>query len=262
MKYYSELGYDKVLVYDNGSTDKTVEMLRQYPFVEVITYQTEKFDDYVKTKHLYGGFWDLYRQHVPSGYVEGVTELAWVTVADFDEVVFYTRQDYITFKEYLKRISKHGYNVCNEQMVNLISDYPPNNENEFAHLQVDKCIYGDPFDWRKPILFRLDNIYVYNLDLGQHAAKMSFLDQDVKTFNHTRNIHVFHLKYILGLEGLARTHKTKVERGLWSEDVNYITDYRGNYRLVKENAIDINAYFEHKMLTGIVPGEDDNWGVY
>ena len=40
MPYVERMGYDKFIVYDNESTDNTVELLKQYPFVEVRTYKT------------------------------------------------------------------------------------------------------------------------------------------------------------------------------------------------------------------------------
>jgi len=41
MPYYERMGIDKLVVYDNGSTDRTVEMLSNYPFVEIRSYKTD-----------------------------------------------------------------------------------------------------------------------------------------------------------------------------------------------------------------------------
>ena len=40
MPYVEALGYDKFIVFDNGSTDRTVELLKEYPFVEIRHYET------------------------------------------------------------------------------------------------------------------------------------------------------------------------------------------------------------------------------
>ena len=46
MPYWERIGIDKLIVYDNMSTDNTVELLSKYPFVEVRTFDTGgKFDD-------------------------------------------------------------------------------------------------------------------------------------------------------------------------------------------------------------------------
>lgn len=63
MKYAEEFGYDKLIVYDNGSTDRTVEMLKKYPFVEVREYSTEIFTEEKKLEVLLEGFWDIYSSH-------------------------------------------------------------------------------------------------------------------------------------------------------------------------------------------------------
>ena len=47
MPYWERIGIDKLIVYDNMSTDDTVKLLQQYPFVEVRTFDTNgKFDDF------------------------------------------------------------------------------------------------------------------------------------------------------------------------------------------------------------------------
>ena len=43
MPYYERMGIDKLVVYDNGSTDKTVELLSKYPFVEIRSYHTDQY---------------------------------------------------------------------------------------------------------------------------------------------------------------------------------------------------------------------------
>lgn len=49
MPYVERMGYDKFIVYDNMSTDNTVELLSKYPFVEIRYYDTNgKFDDNAK----------------------------------------------------------------------------------------------------------------------------------------------------------------------------------------------------------------------
>ena len=89
MPYYERLGIDKLIVYDNQSTDNTVELLKKYPFVEVRTFKSnDSFNDKthvdLKTK--------AYKEFVGKG-------ARWMIVTDFDEVIYY---DGDNFKEYLK----------------------------------------------------------------------------------------------------------------------------------------------------------------
>lgn len=253
MKYAEEFGYDKLIVYDNGSTDRTVEMLKKYPFVEVREYSTEIFTEEKKLEVLLGGFWDIYSTHTKNcnGYVNGVTEMAWVTITDFDEVVFFTREDYMTPKRYLEKVSNMGYNVVNEQMVDIVSNYSV--DGEFCHVYSQKCFYGDPFDWRKPLLFRMDNIHLFSPSYGMHYARFSFYDEEVKALNGTKTINVFHLKYAFGEEAYLQTRRNFFNRGHYGS--NELMNKTNIFRNCLNNSIDIKKYFEHKMLFGNDPEE-------
>jgi hypothetical protein len=47
MPYYERMDIDKLIIYDNHSTDDTVEKLSKYPFVEIRYYETDSFNDWV-----------------------------------------------------------------------------------------------------------------------------------------------------------------------------------------------------------------------
>ena len=55
MPYWDRIKPDKLIVYDNMSTDNTVELLKQYPYVEVRTFDTggkfcDKTNSRIKTE--------------------------------------------------------------------------------------------------------------------------------------------------------------------------------------------------------------------
>ena len=50
MDYMVRWGYDRFVIYDNGSNDKTVELLKAYPFIEVRNFDTENVFDECKRK--------------------------------------------------------------------------------------------------------------------------------------------------------------------------------------------------------------------
>ena len=233
-------------------------MLKQYPFVEIRTYHTEKFSEQEKINKLTGGFWDLYTEHVKKngGFIKGKTEMAWCTLTDFDEVIYYPVYDYLIFKTYLERTAWAGYNVFNEPILNLVSNFPPLDTDEFAHLQVDMCSYGDGFDWRKPLLFRMDNIYKLNVYPGQHWIHFKYFDAPVKAVHGTRHLHVFHLKYLLGVEWLGIRRKNMEKVGFWGTEDSIITNHVNTFNRYLKNSISIKDYLSYKMLNGIVPGED------
>ena len=50
MPYLEKMGYDKLVIWDNNSTDRTVELLQQYEFIEIRHYSTEIFNEDEKLK--------------------------------------------------------------------------------------------------------------------------------------------------------------------------------------------------------------------
>ena len=245
MKYAMELEYDKLIVFDNESTDRTIELLKQYPFVEIRTYHSDVYDE------------DKRIQLIQNAVIEltPTDELTWVTVGDFDEVFYYAQQDKDRLKDYLVKLSSNGYNVCTEHMVNLISENSYHDINCFLHTQVEKCAYCNPFDWNKPILFRVDNLKGIFHTIGHHYGYFEFYGEDTKQFYNTKHLHVFHLKYAFGKEHLLSTTKDYNERGMkfngntrdYYYEIDKIEhDFESTYR----NGINVNTYLEHKMLNG------------
>lgn len=251
MKYYEEWGYDKVIIYDNESTDNTVELLKQYPFVEIRTFknlfQITDSDEFEEAKRgvLITGLQDLYREHTSetNGYVEGITEIAWISITDFDEVLYFSSgYSNIAGKlHFLNMITSYGYNIINENMLNLYSDVMPPNKNEFLHKQIKVCNYPGPYRWRKPLLFRLDNMNKVNFTYGQHVGFFSFFNEKPKSLSNTKYLHVFHLKYAFGNSGI----------NTWNS--NEILDFNN----AKRDTISIEKYFEYKLLNGVTPKENE-----
>lgn len=69
---------DKILVYDNMSTDNTVKLLKTDPKVEVIQFDTNnRFDDF-KHSEIKNNCWKQYRN-----------EYDWVICIDFDEFLYH-----------------------------------------------------------------------------------------------------------------------------------------------------------------------------
>ena len=245
MKYATELGYDKLIIYDNESTDRTVELLKQYPFVEIRTYHSDVYDEDKRIQLIQDTLVGLPLTNEPT----------WMTIGDFDEVFYYAQQDKDKFKDYLIKLSDHGYNVCTEHMVNLISQNSCHDTNDFLHTQVEKCAYCNPFDWCKPILFRFDNLKSIFHTIGHHYGHLEFYREGTKQFYNTKHLHVFHLKYAFGKEHLLKTIEGYNERNFRydgeTRDYYYnINDAEHDFDSTYRNGINVNAYLEHKMLNG------------
>lgn len=118
MPYYERIGIDKLVVYDNGSTDKTVEMLSKYPFVEIRQYETKQYDENLVMK---------YKMSVQEEFKD---DYDWCISTYFDEV-FYSKRD---FREVLYEKMCEGKTYFMKTGLNLFSrKFPPVNNGKLAH---------------------------------------------------------------------------------------------------------------------------------
>lgn len=195
MPYVERLGYDKFIVWDNCSTDRTVELLKKYPFVEVRTYDTNgKFDDDRAIKLMFCSIQER---------LENIknNEETWMTWTDFDEVIFsneielYEKRknnNFTFFRGLLENAYKQGYNLCAPQMYHLLSKkFPP--QNALVHENVERCCL-----WllgRKSLIFNLNNFIDVKTTLGFHQSFWKFKN-GTKDFSEDIGICAFHLKYL------------------------------------------------------------------
>ena len=198
MPYVERMGYDKFIVYDNESTDNTVELLKQYPFVEVRTYSTNgTFSDDIRTVKIYE---TLKEYHKLSCDDEKI--ICFVNV-DFDEVLFLTSPHTLPFKPWLKaRYSIKGDNIFSDTMLNILPPIKniPNDyykDDKYVHLHEDmKCnywtVYGD-----KTTLIILNDFETIQITPGNHSI---FLKPEkgkkISNLKNTNELFGFHLKYI------------------------------------------------------------------
>lgn len=253
MKYAKELGYDKLIVYDNESTDNTVELLKQYPFVEVRTYHTEHFCEQEKLTIKLHGIFELQRYNEENG-----GDYAWCTACDFDEVYFFN--DALStaepFKAFLFYLMLLDFNICTETFVNILSKEPSYDKDVLLHLQADKIAYQCPFLWNKPNLFRLDNLHKLYFSPGQHYGEAEFNGQEPKQFYNSRGLFAFHLKLAFGREYAeacsaeinkrgAQATNNEAPRNLYDDGwISKVFDSQWWYGVTPQE------FFQHKTLNG------------
>ena len=199
MPYVETLGYDKFIVYDNQSTDNTVELLSRYPFVEVRTYDTGgKFDDNKKRDLEYQAFAECKQIAAEAG-----GEKVWMTWTDFDEVLYFNADVGIDIIDMWNKT--YGYNCFYKRMVNL---FPPRIYKEgglITQMHDGQLVHTVP-DIRgaywtgmgmKPLMFLVndfDNIVMFP---GNHYALAVMPEnRSIIPFNDTCELYAFHLKFI------------------------------------------------------------------
>lgn len=188
MEYWKRLGIEKLVVYDNESTDKTVELLKQYPFVEVKSWSSAgKFDDLVLTK-LRNNVWKA-------------ENADWIIMSDFDEVPYCE----IDINDFLSNpnatvIRTYQYNVIRENLPDF---------NGFLVHQLE----GNLFQ-REGI--RMDKVHTFNPKLIEEMnfqAGCHYLNPkgNVAMVEYPEQFYFFHLRY-LGKNFILKRCKMEYDR--------------------------------------------------
>lgn len=243
MPYIEAFCYDKFIVYDNFSTDKTVELLKEYPFVEVRSYDTgNKFDNDMICK-LHTLSFNECKKLSENG------ELVWFTWTDFDEVLFFnTDEDFrpILEGDYHTR----GYNCFFKTMMNLT---PPEGKDSFLEdvdckkMMVHECEGIRVSVWHggmKPTMIAVNDFSASYFIPGNHymLAKMEE-GKVLKNYDDCCRMYGFHLKYIdknaLRNKWIGYAKKGKMEYLDRANNIDRI------FRKVRGTSFQLQDYFLH-----------------
>lgn len=203
MPYVEAFGYDKFIVYDNGSTDRTVEMLSKYPFVEIRPWDTHgKFDDNEKAILQREAFKECKRiANIDTDNEEAV----WMTFTDFDEVLFYNGD--IPIKAALQEDHLwRGYNCFYKNMINLFppksgskTDFRLSVENSRPLVHGMEGVRGNYWvGGAKPTLIYVNDFDNIDFFPGNHYAYCTLREgtREVKNYADCCRLYGFHLKFI------------------------------------------------------------------
>lgn len=238
MSYHKRLGFDKLIVYDNESTDNTVELLSKYPFVDIKTYQTNNtINDlaYLEIKN-----------NAPFQFNIEDNESTWLYVGDFDEVL-YCNGD---FRTKLEELDKLGYTCFNGQMIQPISDeFPIIPNGELVHEVVrDALFWGQ--DGFKLTLFKINGLQKLQYTPGAHLVTV-YSNLPYKSINETTNdIIGFHIKQ-LGYNRCFNKMKSAAKR---LSEINKKCQFGGHYITFSDETNFHNMWQENKKAA--FPTED------
>lgn len=189
MPYVELLGYDKFIVYDNQSSDNTVELLQKYPFVEIREWDTGgKFDEIGKRNLEIGAFVEC-RDMVKAG------EDVWMTWTDFDEVIYCFHEK--KFKPFLDGLKGNGYNCVYDIEIQPMLPKGYIKEEVYDFIKNSGLPHAYPgvvvnHIYSKPLLFHINDFRNLYFVPGNHYALSE--DDNVKNAEGFE-ISFFHMKY-------------------------------------------------------------------
>lgn len=186
MPYWERIGIDKLIVYDNMSSDNSVELLSKYDFVEVRQFDTN------------GGFNDKRHVEIKQDAIQELKDEGydWIYCGDFDEVLYCENPN---FREELEKIEALGGTAfCRNMIVpfstkNIIFD-----PNKLIHEQMNNYLtwYDQTNTWggSKILLINPRQIPKIKYTLGAH--KSSFPGKNCNPVLFGYPFMAFHLKFV------------------------------------------------------------------
>lgn len=209
MPYWERMGIDKLIVYDNLSTDNTVELLKKYPFVEVRSFDTGgKFDD-KRNSQIKA---DAAKELRDAGY-------DWVCCTDFDEVIYCFNPN---FKEELQKIENLGGTMlCRDMIMPYRPDAYEFDPNKLVHEQMTNFLTWYEHTYHlggcKVLMFNTHHVPEIKYAMGAHTSSFPGKNTNPVMFGYP--FITLHLKYV-DFVTLEENSHGKNERILWRIDAD------------------------------------------
>lgn len=254
MPYIERMGYDKFVVYDNESTDNSVEILKQYPFVEIRPLMTDgHFSDYKKRDIQLSSYVECYQ------YGKNNDEQVWMTFTDFDEVIFMTREREKTVKEYLEWQVKKGYNVFDGRFLHITSDKDTFNKDNLKNGLLPHQLEGSRATWwlsegKKPTLILATDFEYMETTCGNHSLGAKIEEgKKVLNLDDTKEFYNLHFKYFSKdlLRQKAEAYAKHDGKNLiLVNEVNEACDRARTSSFTFEQLFLMNGFFAKPLITG------------
>ncbi len=220
LNYYSFV--DKIIVFDNFSSDRSVEIMRQYPNVEICFYNTnEKIRDdiYLEIKN---NIWKQYRE-----------ECDWMIIVDIDEIVYHP----LGIPQYLQSLP---IDVALLQC-NGFEMFSPNYLEAPGNSILQKCNLGIPY-------IQLDKCSIINTKLVKEINYLAGCHKCNPIVNgrifRDPNLKLLHHKFIFPLPYLIQRYKMMSQR---LSDENKKNEWGLHYNNINKMVIKYKNLIAHSL---------------
>ena len=237
LDYWKRLPITKAVVYDNGSTDGSIEYLQQYEWIEVRHFETEGQNDNVQ------------RDIKSKAWKESKGKCDFVIVCDMDEMIYCP-----TIEQELQYMKDNGYNVMGMPWYALCyDDRPEYDPNKLLHQQGHK-FYKQYINHKhiyshlgKFMLFDPNLINDMGYSVGCHISNPT---PQIKLYetNKAFSVHInkgFSEDYFVARRKIMSKNLSQVNRkaNMCYEYNKNEEEQRKEYRKYQSEAVDVNKLF-------------------
>lgn len=152
LRHYDPIA-QRIIIFDDGSDDGSVEYLRQFPKVEVHSLRRGNA----------GSIIDSFRQLHDKSWKSSRGSADWVIVADIDEHLYHDR-----LRDYLSRCKARGITIIPAIGFTMVADTIPENDCRLCDVVQKGILSGF---MHKPSIFDPSAIEEINFQVGCHRAR-------------------------------------------------------------------------------------------
>lgn len=129
LEHYLELGADEIVVLDNGSIDRTVEVALAQPRATVL-----------RSRLPFRAYNSVFKRFLVERFGEG----RWCLLVDVDEFFDYPFSGELPFPRFLEYLNSRGYTAVMATMLDLFADGPSHTWPAGGRELLERCVWYDP----------------------------------------------------------------------------------------------------------------------